>query len=182
MKNSKLYRIYTGDYTDVGYRIGSRQAEQGQPKTFWSYLTDINVINQFWRQKEAYKTLKTGINSGYQDKLLAQNIAQTLATAHGQTQGTSMSHPKSYDEILMGLNTAKRGIEINITNLETYLKNYASKMADMQNAGFLKNYVNKIDGAMGLNKQISTLQNVLHAINAEIDAIREKIETLEAGS
>lgn len=172
----KIWRIYTGDYTDVGNKIGENLARQGKPKHYWGIVTNRNVMNYFWRNEHSTQTMKQSIDKSYDNVLFSQTLARTQANLLTPTkQGATMT-AKDYNAMLIGLRTAKNGIELQIKNLETYLNAYDKKIADMLAENFLTNYVNKISSANGLERQIEVLKNILTAIDSELSVIQRKIE------
>lgn len=173
IKNT-VWRVFTGDYTQVGYQIGAKQAQAGQPKTFFALFSKINMINHAgWQSKHAYQTMKTGINQGYDDKLLAQNIAQTLNL---NQQGTNSMTKRNYDDILTGIDTAKSNVELNIQHLTQYMNNYEQKIENMEQAQFLTNYTNQIKGENGLRALVDDLKALLEDFLNELDSIKKDIE------
>lgn len=172
IKNT-VWRVFTGDYTQVGYQIGAKQAQAGQPKTFFALFSKINMINHAgWQSKHAYQTMRTGINQGYDDKLLAQNIAQTLN--HNPLGVHTMV--RNYDNILNGLRTAKNNAQMNIEHLITYMKQYDDKIEEMKSAGFLTNYTDNIKGDNGLEALVKDLKALLEELIEQLNNIAKKVE------
>ncbi len=168
----KLWQIYTGDYSQVGYDIGAKQAQDGKPRTFFSLVSKINMINHAgWQNKHAYQTMRMGINKGYDDKLLAQNMVQTF---NRNLQGATMT--RNYDDILNGLRTAKNNVEMNIEHLTTYMKQYKGKVKDMEDAGFLTNYTDNINGDDGLDTLIEDLKALLKEVIEQLNSITGEVE------
>lgn len=183
LKN-KIWRIYTGDYSDVGYTLGTAWAKQGKPRNAWgfAYIWHKNIINQFWQAKYSDQTLKQSFYQGYDDKHKAQTFANTQAPITPLIPQGAIMTAKNYNAMLTGLRTAKKGIEIQIDNLESYLNAYDKKMANMLEQNFLSDYVNKISSANGLKRQIEVLKNILTAINLELSTIQGKIEEDKANA
>lgn len=75
----KIWRIYTGDYSDVGYPLGENWAKQGKPRNSWgfSYVFHKNFINQFWQANYSDQTLKDSFYRGYDNQQLAKTITNT---------------------------------------------------------------------------------------------------------
>lgn len=174
----KLWRIYTGDYSDVGYQLGENWAKQGKPRNAWgfAFIWHKNFINQFWQANYSDQTLKDSFYQGYDNQQLAQTIANTQAPKTPLIpQGVTMSNLERYDRILAGLNTAKDNIKLNIKQLGDTLTDYSNQVEAMKNVGFLADYADKIKAYNGLKMRIDGLQNFLTQINKKIDDIEKSI-------
>lgn len=180
----KIWQIYTGDYTQAGNEIGEHQALSGKSKSFFPLVYKINFINHLgWQQKRAYSTMIDSINKSYDNVLLAKTLNKVSnhklfnkTSIPLQTGATMTQQAKNYDDMLVGLQTAKSNIQLQIANLDEYMRAYENRLTQMLDAGFLQNYVDKIGGEMGLKNLIKALQDILTAIDAEIDSISVKIE------
>ena len=173
----KLWRIYTGDYTDIGYRVGVEQARMGKPKSFFGKVTKINVINQLWQANHAQTTFGTGLNKGYDDKLTAQTLYAQFTPS---PQGAGMSNLENYNHILESLRTAETDIRLTISQLESSLAHYSSQLSALKGMGLLDDYTDPIKAENGLKIRIEDLQDILKKILLHIDDIEQKIQALKA--
>lgn len=177
----KVWRIYTGDYSNVGYRLGENWAKQGKPRNAWGFalIWHKNFINQFWQANYSDQTLKDSFYQGYDNQQLAQTIANTQQPISPLIpQGVTMSNLERYDRILAGLNTARNNVNLNIKQLGDALTNYSSQIEKMEQVGFLKDYADKLKAYNGLKMRIDGLQNFLAQINKKIDDIEQSITDL----
>lgn len=177
----RLWLIYTGDYSDVGYRLGKNWAKQGKPRNSWgfAYIWHKNFINQFWQAKYSDQTLKDSFYQGYDNQQLAQTLANTQQPISPLIpQGVTMSNLERYDRILAGLNTARNNVNLNIKQLGDALTDYSAQIEKMEQVGFLKDYADKLKAYNGLKMRIDGLQNFLAQINKKIDDIEQSITDL----
>lgn len=180
---NKIWRIYTGDYSNVGYPLGENWAKQGKPRNSWgfSYVLHKNIINQVWQAKYSDQTLKESFYQGYDNQQLAQTIANTQQPISPLIpQGVTMSNLERYDRILAGLKTAKSNVKLNIKQLGDALTDYSTQIEAMKKVGFLEDYADKLKAYNGLKMRIDGLQNFLTQINQKIDEIEQKILELRA--
>lgn len=179
----KIWRIYTGDYSDVGYPLGENWAKQGKPRNSWgfSYVFHKNFINQFWQANYSDQTLKDSFYRGYDNQQLAKTITHTQkSTSPLIPQGVTMSNLERYDRILVGLRTARDNIKLNIRQLGDTLSDYSNQIEAMKSSGFLEDYADKLKAYNGLKMRIDGLQNFLTQINAKIGDIENSILELRA--
>lgn len=179
---NKLWRIYTGDYTNIGYRIGENQAKQGKPKTFFGVLTNIHLVNHIWQARQAQASLSQGINKGYDNQLFAQTMQSQLIHTQqpSDTKGATMSNLENYNQILSGLETAKHNIELNISQLSSSLVHYDRQIEAMKSVGFLDDYAKQLQSYNGLKIRIDGLNGFLQEILKKIADIKKDIEDLKA--
>lgn len=177
-----IWRIYTGDYSDVGYRLGETWAKQGKPRHSWgfAYIWHKNFINQFWQAKYSDQTLKDSFYQGFDDKKRAQTLKKTLNSPLLISQGVTMSHLERYDRILSGLKTARSNVNLNIKQLDDALTDYSKQIEAMKQVGFLDDYADKLKAYNGLAMRIDGLQRFLIQINQKIGEIEQKISELRA--
>lgn len=181
LKN-KLWRLYTGDYTDVGYHIGETQAKQGKPKSFFGLLTNIHWVNHIWQARQAQSSLSQGIKKGYDNQLFAQTMQSQFARTPqpSDTTGATMSNLENYNRILSGLETAKHNIELNINQLSSSLAHYDRQIEAMKDVGFLDDYTKQLRSYNGLKIRIDGLNGVLEEFLKKIEDIKKSIEILKA--
>lgn len=178
----KLWRIYTGDYTDIGHRVGVAQARAGEPKHFGKQVWHVNVVNQFWQHTHAAKTYSQGLNQGYADELQAQNLHAHFSSASSlsSAQGANMSNLGNYDFVLSRLQAAAAELQQTIQRLESSLAGYAQQLAGLESLGLLQDYAEPIRAENGLKIRIEGLKGILLQILREIRVIEEKVQALKA--
>lgn len=179
-----IWRIYTGDYSDIGYRLGVNWAKQGKPRNSWgfAYIWHKNIINQVWKAQYSDQTLKDSFYQGFDDKKHAQTLVNTLKPISPLIpQGVTMSDlERDYDSILAGLETARSNVKLNIKQLGDALTDYSTQIEAMKKVGFLEDYADKLKAYNGLEKRIEGLKNFLTQINKKIDDIEKEILELRA--
>lgn len=185
-------RIYTGDYSSIGYQDGVTDAAHNKPKSHWGVLTKRHWLNFIWQPKQSGHSYATGYNKGYDDKLLSATLSQanpTISPATNQQsintqptnqQGHPMSNLENYNRILSGLETAKNNIHLNITQLNEALALYSNQIEKMQEAGFLEDYADKLKAYNGLKTRIDGLQSILEQTLSQIINIQNSIGILRS--
>lgn len=199
---NKIWRIYTGDYSDIGYQLGENWARQNKPRNSWglAYIFQKNIVNQFWQAEQSDQTLKNSFYQGFDDTMLARSIAKnqkSTTLVHSPAmppkvspqlftiktlQGVTMSNLEHYDLILAGLNTAKYNVNTNIRQLSDALSFYSRQIEAMQGSGFLEDYADKLKAYNGLKMRIEGLQNFLHQIHEKISDIEVEVQKLRASA
>lgn len=172
MSKTPFYRIYTGDYTAVGYQNGVADGKQGKPKSHFGMLKR-HWFNYFWKSQESSNSYSAGYNSGHQDGLkIRENI-------YHQTGAGSMNL-EHYERILTGLRTAENNVRQNINQLESSLAHYERQINAMQSAGFLEDYAVQLRKQQGLELRIKKLQELLEELLCKLKEIEQRILALKA--
>lgn len=169
----KLWRIYTGDYTDVGYPLGRSYAQQGKPRNSWgfAYIRHKNIINQVYKADYSSQTLKESIYRGYDDEQLAQTLIQAK-------QGEAMSGTRDYNGVLASLKDARANVKKNIDSLNATLKSYEKQINAMEKVGFLTDYTEQLKSYNGLKIHIDNMVKILSSVLKVIDDTENSILTL----
>lgn len=172
MSKTPIYRIYTGDYSAVGYRDGVADGKQGKPKSHFGMLKR-HWFNYLWKFRESGSSYCTGYNTGYEGGLkIRENI-------YHQTGESTMSL-ESYDRILAGLHTATNNVRLNINQLESSLAHYEQQINAMQSAGLLEDYAVQLRKHQGLEMRIKKLQEFLEELLRKLKEIEQQISALKA--
>ncbi len=96
------------------------------------------------------------------------------------TQGATMSNLERYNDVLLGLQTAKVKITSNIQQLQSQLELYSRQIEAMQQAGLMDDYADKLRAYNGLELRIKKLQEFLYQIIRKLTEIESYIQQLKA--
>lgn len=158
MKN--FFKIYTGDYSEEGYKSGINDAKSSKPKNGLGVKSAIHPLNYVWKFSNSYDSYNQNYAKGYLD---GQRVNHDIYNSN-QTKGDMMgldtdiyeNHLRMVGEVRQNLVALKRFM---IEKKDDYLKQI--KVA--RNAGFMGNIVSKLES------KFNVFENKINDITAMLD-------------
>lgn len=143
----KLYKLWSGDYSDEGYRDGFKDGKEGKPKNKLRFFFTSNPVNWFWAFDNALESYSKYYDIGYAD---GERVKHNVYYPKSKDEGNMASFRKrplldSYKRHLKMIENAKR----DILSLKGYLHaiedSYKKQIERAGSEGFMKEYVESLE-------------------------------------
>ena len=142
-RKSKLYKIWSGDYSNEGFEYGLKDGKEGKPKNKLRFFKASNPINWFWAFNRAFDSFSRYYDAGYvEGEKVRHQVYSGIGEEGVKGGGEKMSYVKDYDDAITNLRMLKNNLISIQGELERLKKVYNDRILEAQTKGWMGSYIN----------------------------------------
>jgi hypothetical protein len=168
----KMYKIWSGDYSNEGFEHGLKDGKDGKPKNKLKFFSASNPINWFWAFNNAINSFSKYYDIGYTE---GEKVRHQVYSGIGEKDlkggNKNMAYTvKDYDDAIRNLNMLKSRLGSAQGELYRVKGLYDKGLQEAQAKGWMKDYIKTmLEKQQIFNDQVDNMIKIIELVKNKID-------------
>jgi hypothetical protein len=177
----KIYKIWSGDYSNEGFEYGLKDGKEGKPKNKLKFFSASNPINWFWAFNNAFNSFSKYYEIGYTE---GEKVRHQVYSGIGEKNlkgGKIMSYAvKDYDDAISNLRNLKAKLLSAQGELSRVKEIYNNSLQEAQEKGWMETYIKTMLKKQEVfNEKVNIMIKTIELIKNKIDQDIKQLYSLK---